>query len=95
MTSLEDRVNNGIKELDAKVPWWREKINSAILDMSSHSNCVLGQIYDSYYVGTLALKLDDEGVIYYGFEVTNDELYSLEGYKALTEVWKRQLLGAA
>lgn len=90
MGSVADRVNEGIIELDTHVPDWRSKVNSGILLMDSHKDCILGQIYGSYFSGVKALDLTDETVIVYGFET---EDYSEEGYEELSKEWQRRLTG--
>ncbi len=46
--SIEERVANGVRALDADDPWWVERIALERLDMASCTQCVLGQLFGLY-----------------------------------------------
>lgn len=52
MNSVREQVVNGAALLDkiTDTPW-RNEIDTSILDMGSHSDCLLGQLYGSYING--------------------------------------------
>lgn len=45
MKAIEQRVADGAAWLDEKYPGWFDKIDLAILDLGSCTQCVLGQVY--------------------------------------------------
>lgn len=48
--TAENAVDNGIKWLDANGPeGWRDKIDLERLNMADGIDCILGQLYDSYW----------------------------------------------
>ena len=61
--TIPERVKNGVKLLDAKVPNWREKINIERLDINSQgfdedgNACVLAQVFGFYCDGVDKLNL--------------------------------------
>lgn len=55
---FDARVKKGATELDAVYGSdWRNKIDLSLLDMSSPTQCVLGQVYGSYSVGLAKLNV--------------------------------------
>jgi len=77
--TIAQRVQNGIELLDAYGPEdWREAISAHDLDMVSTAYCILGQVYDTYWIGTQELRLagDQYAQAYHGFELTHDEYQS-------------------
>ncbi len=90
----ETRVARGVALLDEKCPDWRTEVNPDILDMTSNTACVLGQLYGRYISGCSALKIT-AGVqaTRYGFDalasvdVDPDDTES----NALTEAWRAVL----
>jgi hypothetical protein len=62
MSRITERVARGAALLDAKRPGWASRIDLVALDITSTSNCILGQLYGWYEEGQDALaELDDEG----------------------------------
>lgn len=91
-STIASRVDRGISVLDKKDVGWRNHVDCAILNMYSHKDCVLGQIYESYYLGTLALKLTDGDAAILGFDAENPE--DKKEYENLTNEWKRRIYGS-
>lgn len=52
-----ERIRKGIEFLDKVKPGWRDEINLPTLNMASHFNCVLGQVYGTLYDGVCDSKL--------------------------------------
>lgn len=49
--SHADAVANGVAVLDAHDPQWREHIDPVSLNIASHSDCILGQVFGDYSTG--------------------------------------------
>lgn len=56
--SISERVQAGAAYLDTACPGWDERIVTGILDITSWSRCVLGQLYGGFSKGVEALGLD-------------------------------------
>lgn len=62
--TIPERVKNGVRLLDAKVPNWREKIDLERLDINSQGfdedgdACVLAQVFGYYSDGVDELDLN-------------------------------------
>lgn len=50
--SYKTRVANGAKVLDEICPDWFEKVDVETLDITSGSNCILGQVFDDWMIGS-------------------------------------------
>jgi len=90
----EARVARGVALLDKNLPGWRTVVNPDILDMTSDTACVLGQLYGRYISGCSALGIT-AGVqaTRYGFNAVAS-LYTdplLAESNALTEAWRAVL----
>lgn len=57
--NTEELVRNAAAFLDEAVPGWWKRVKVDILDMSSTSKCVLGQLYGDYGVGCATLDVYD------------------------------------
>jgi hypothetical protein len=71
MTSAtdQDRVFDGTAFLDNYGPEnWDQRINVDKLDMCDTTNCVLGQLYGSFFTGRNSLGLDTDGACELGFD---------------------------
>ncbi len=79
------RVTMGVEYLDSRTPGWWKHIDLRTLDVTSATNCVLGQVYGTYGDGTEGLGIDDETATTLGF-ITLDE----DGYYT-DELATRQL----
>lgn len=100
---FEDEVKAGIALLDAKgPPDWRDKINTATLDLMETDHCVLGQVYGDYGKGIDALIPDafhggenwQRKIAPFGF-TTPPKARGEEPFWELTAEWRRQLIGTA
>jgi hypothetical protein len=81
-----DRVREGAAFLDAQVPNWRAGIDPFDLDLRSHTQCVLGQLFGHYNDGMQALGLGWVELEHYGFDSDDDADFPL-----LTEAWAMAL----
>lgn len=53
--TVEQRVAKGAQLLDQHRPGWRDSIKPQTLNIDSCRDCVLGQVFGSYYVGLVKL----------------------------------------
>lgn len=83
---LMERIENGMSFLDETNPGWYYDINLLTLDMTSINDCVLGQLYCTYYNGVTSLDITTIDSVSYGFDVWGDEDDS-----ELTAIWKDQI----
>lgn len=86
MTSVSDRVSNGVAWLNHVHPGWRDKIDTQILNMENGDVCILGQLglWESTAMGIVPW----EDVVELGFDVL-----SLDGvsYEDLQTEWVKEL----
>ncbi|QFG25420.1 hypothetical protein [Actinomadura sp. WMMB 499] len=73
-------------------PWWNV-IDPDALDLDSISDCILGQLYETFGGGLKALDMDlseahDSGFYVPLFAVNKDLDQLDEEYKALTKEWR-------
>jgi hypothetical protein len=95
MLTFAERVANGVKLLDEKLPEWREHVDPEILQMDSLSDCILGQTYGHWTTAQEELNMwsrtDQEA---HGFEFSVNE-YLHEDFPqlqdVLTQEWIKQL----
>lgn len=98
MKDYTRNVAAGIDYLDMTEPGWRDRINWESLNLESHCNCILGQLYGDYYGATQKLDMDIHEAAERGFNVsigflfeTDHDMDALEdAYTELTKEWKRQ-----
>jgi hypothetical protein len=88
--TLAGRVKRGAALLDEKRPGWAGEIVLDRLAMNSCFNCILGQLYDSYFAGLDAMQ----GEVRYGseggFNRDPDEPYH-ETHAALADLWRAEV----
>ena len=58
LTDLCKRVNKGAKFLDKVHPGWHKEINLDQLRLGNSKQCLLGSLYNDFYWGLDALKLN-------------------------------------
>lgn len=90
-----DRIDNGAKFLDEVMPGWAGKINTLELNVDSFKNCVLGQLYGSFWEGMRRLGHNPEWHDLYdddGFCVSNGFYPSMGDAGAY---WLEKVAGAA
>lgn len=63
---MKDNVLRGIQLLDEKMPDWRDKIDPKTLDLANDCNCVIGQLFGSYYYTNSRLDIYGPD---YGFNI--------------------------
>lgn len=91
--TMQQRVSEGLRVLDANDPNWFRAINLDTLDMASMRMCVLGQTFGFYSDGMAELfgPYSFERGEDYGFEITKDENDDFDGgsnpYDALQSYW--------
>ena len=93
MATIEQRVDLGLQLLDREVEGWRDRIDSAILDINSLNLCPLGQLFGGFQEGAEKLGLweSTEAQIEFGFDAEiKQSSYNLE-LELLTNEWKRRL----
>lgn len=89
--SIEQRVADGATFLDANVVGWVDKIDLKTLRINCLCNCVLGQLFEEYGSGLIALDVHDGRD--FGFDVLEkDYMNNKAEYAALTDEWKRVIL---
>jgi hypothetical protein len=65
VTEVEDRVARGATILDKKRPGWVDLIDLGKLDLASNRQCVLGQVFGSFDLGSR--EVDVPNIDDYGF----------------------------
>lgn len=56
LLELEQRVKSGVKMLDEVYPYWDQAINLSLLDLSSITSCILGQLYGNFTLGVDTIR---------------------------------------
>lgn len=79
-------VKRGVKLLNRRNPGWHEAIDLRDLDMDSPWCCVLGQLYHSFTLGLMELKVWGKGTTY-GFFPRKDKDVPI-----LDALWKQAIL---
>lgn len=98
MSTIEQRVDNGIAILDKNVPDWLSKIDLNTLDLGGNSSCVLGQVVGGFssFKGRKLRGNNDYENGFFSMEnpslgMIDRNLYSEESAK-LTVIWKAKIL---
>ncbi len=87
MDTIAERVARGAALLDERRPGWAGEVNAEELEMASCYQCMMGQIFGEFCVGTDTLDLDMESD-YYGFDVKVGTLAKrMAEYIALEAAW--------
>lgn len=81
-------VKLGAKLLDEKYPNWYIEIKLKKLSMSDIDNCILGQLFGSYFFGIKVLGIDAEKS---GFTIINANPITKSEWKPLNKAWKKQI----
>lgn len=96
MSDYGKRVEMGAALLDQHQPGWDSTVNLADINMARTSNCVLGQVFGSYYDGLRALGLDDSSEggarTAYGFYIPTRTLDLFREYDRLGQTWRDLIL---
>lgn len=66
---------------------WVRKIDWDTLNMASHLDCILGKLFGSFADGCNSLRITTDDYYDYGFDVEQDDPYSLVSYGALQAAW--------
>lgn len=85
MTSVSDRVSNGVAWLNHYHPGWRDRIDTQILDMENWDVCILGQLG---LWGSTNASVPWEDVVELGFDVLPLDSVS---YGSLQTEWLKEL----
>jgi hypothetical protein len=81
-------VARGAAVLDAELPDWRSRIDTASLQMHHYSRCVLGQLFAGYTAGRNLLGYtSNRAAATDGFEVHHDTEAAYE-YEELQAAWE-------
>lgn len=88
MSTLRDRVEAGAAMLDKirskRLKPWRDKIDLDRLDLNSGCNCVIGQVYGSYFSAIERLEVGSDNEVELGF------MPSGPGWP-LTRAWRKYI----
>ena len=88
------RAEAGAYFLDKRVHGWRKRIDLRRLDLASHTQDILGQLFGSYERGFCGLKLTVADDTNLGFSVSMHDgppEGRVEDYRILTDKWKSLL----
>lgn len=86
---IDERVQRGMRVLDAKMPGWERKINILTLDISNPRQCVCGQLdpQELFSMTTSYLGVNRcDALLMHGF--TDHQL----NYPALTACWRNHIV---
>ncbi len=93
MSTIEQRVDRGIELLNKLEPKWIDKINLDTLEIRSHGNCVIAQVFGSYshtlsepFRGIKDYEYGFFPVESWGFDIDYDE-----ASEELNKVWKAKI----
>jgi len=89
-------VERGCAILDAATPGWQDRIDLETLDLSDPCQCILGQLYRTFGMGAIMLKLSWRETEEAGFAVnvitpTANTADTAERYRQLTDTWRAVL----
>jgi hypothetical protein len=82
---FEKEIEKGAALLDIKNPGWRKKINLNNLNMVKVSYCILGQLYENYFIGLERIGINNETGYNYGYSSNKSN------FDKLTQEWKDYL----
>jgi hypothetical protein len=86
------RVTSGAARLTERRPGWFWEIDLNRLDLKSTTDCVLGQLWDSYDEGVDALSFDwPDDDRHHGFDAYADD-YTPHAFSRLRQEWIRVIL---
>ena len=83
----EDRIERGASILDEVNPGWELEIDPATLDLQNACNCVLGQLYETFYRGLDHTGLIIDSSIDCGFYLRVYGPDLSDSYRTLTNEW--------
>jgi hypothetical protein len=89
-TIEQEQVERGAAWLDEHRPRWAEEINLAELKLNNCSHCVIGQLYDGDFFGTIQdLSVDEVSL---GFFVQAEHpMFDDDAWDRLTEAWRDEI----
>jgi len=92
-TEMREAAGRGAKLLDAILPGWENRVDTATLCMWNNYTCVLGQCVGEYKKGLirLGLPLDDAIAVEYGFYAGEEIRYGLAPYLELAWCWRDEI----
>lgn len=86
-------VARGSALLDERNPGWYHRVNLGPLNMHHAKYCVLGQVYGSYYYGSLALRLSSRQDIRHGFNLFPLFRGAAPDYwRSLNSLWRAEVI---
>lgn len=89
-SAIERLAARGAAFMDRERPNWENDIDLNTLSLGSPEQCILGQHYGAYDMGTMALGLSMRRQYRYGFIATKEG--GCAEYPALTEAWAREIM---
>ena len=91
-TEIQERVAKGAAFLDKKCPDWEDRIDLNLLEISSWSWCLLGQLYGDYDTGVDRLRIYWSSKKWnFGFTISPETKIGAE-FTELTQAWKEEIL---
>ena len=94
------RVGYWVEELDRRFPGWYLRVNLETLNVASCSECVLAQVFLTYFGSFGVSPLDENGFQYEEVAINSSPCwlassrYGLDperGYKILTQLWRKAI----
>ncbi len=89
-TSIEHRVARGAAFMDRERPDWENNVDLSTLNLADNEQCILGQRYGEYGIGTIVLGLSMRRQYRYGFIATRAG--GCAEYPDLTEAWAHEII---
>lgn len=92
--SLDERVAEGLKYLDAKHPDWYGEIDLDVLEMRQEDFCILGQLSTGFWSYLHSNFRSLSWAIDHGFVLSDAEYghIGLVGYENLHSLWEAGIL---
>lgn len=86
----KQRIDRGAALLDEKKPGWAGEIDISTLNVDSYFDCVLGQLYGTFALGSEAIWGDEDGE---DLQAMENGFFFLEVTKEreTTEYWKEKV----
>lgn len=94
VNSLDERVAEGLKHLDANHPDWYSRIDLDELEMQQEDRCILGQLGTGFWSYLYNNFHGMSWAVDHGFTLSGAEYDQLgsEGYENLGSLWETGIL---
>ena len=95
MLTIQQRVENGVKFLDERLPDWKTKINIEEINIATFDKCILGQIFGNFCLSFEKLNHEFSSLEELGFIVSCSNFEQLpQNTLELNKAWKEYLTNA-